>query len=53
MIPSLEAASQDGWRNLRTGDEFWFFLSPREKKELIRPGFPNNRRRFGVRIELN
>jgi hypothetical protein len=27
MIPYLDAASQDGWRNLITGDEPWFFLS--------------------------
>jgi hypothetical protein len=27
MIPSLEAAFRDGWRNLMTGDESWFFLS--------------------------
>jgi hypothetical protein len=39
MIPSLKAAFQEGSRNLITGDEFWFFLSPHEKKELIRPGF--------------
>jgi hypothetical protein len=38
MIPDLEAAFQDGWRNLITGDESWFFLSqsPRRMSSLAR-----------------